>query len=136
MSFKLTPDSPSEADLQAGICQFLRSRHIPFSITDASRSFGPDGAPRRSKVRPGWPDLTAVMPFTGRALLIEVKAPEGRLRPVQAQMIEELKAAGALVVVARSTREVEQALEQAGCDYQTLLRWMNLCVRRRQHGAE
>lgn len=44
--------------------------HVPSSITDASRVFGPAGQPRRSKVEEGWPDISGVLRQTGRALFI------------------------------------------------------------------
>lgn len=103
----------SEAAIQETICAWLQAHHIPFSVTDASRSFGPDGEPRRSKVRAGWPDISGVIPRTGRAFFIETKSATGRLRAEQKRVIAHLRAAGALVIVARSMDEVIRSFGQA-----------------------
>jgi len=99
-----------EADIQKGICELLELMQIPFSVTDASRSFGPDGKPRRGKVRKSWPDLIGCLPG-GRMLAVEVKTATGGFQPGQEEMLERLGKQGALVIVARSIDDVRTALE-------------------------
>jgi hypothetical protein len=99
-----------EVDIQRGICQYLDLRRIPFSITDASRTFGTDGKPRRGKVRKSWPDISGCLPG-GRMLAVEVKTATGGFQPGQEEMLERLRRQGALVIVARSIDDVKRALE-------------------------
>lgn len=56
----------------------------------------------------GTPDLVGCI--DGRAVLIEVKRPGGTLSRIQEHRISEWRDAGALVIVAHSWREVEEAL--------------------------
>lgn len=58
----------------------------------------------------GLPDFLAV--HRGRALLIETKAPGGRLRPRQRLVLAEAKKAGAVVVVAHDLPAVQAALDE------------------------
>lgn len=102
-----------EAAIQAAICEWLDLRLIPYSVTDASRVFGRDGQPRRSKVNKSWPDISGVLPPSGRALYIECKSATGRFQPGQKQMLARLRAAGALVIVARSLDDVISEIGQA-----------------------
>lgn len=81
----------SEAQIQAECCTVLDAMKTVWFLTDASRSFGPDGTPRKSKVTPGCPDLVAIAPpgFYGPAggyfIGIEIK------RPGKKQSLEQLK---------------------------------------------
>jgi Holliday junction resolvase len=61
----------------------------------------------------GRPDLLVVVPPYGRALAVEVKSPGGRLTPKQQVMLEQIKAAGGVTVVAYSLDDVQKALEEA-----------------------
>lgn len=97
----------SHAELQGAIEELLGYLQLPFSPTDASRTYGPDGRPRASKVATGWPDITGCLP-SGRLFAIEVKGPRDRIRPAQAATLERLQASGAAVLVAKS---VEDAID-------------------------
>jgi hypothetical protein len=52
----------SEKQIQAAIVAYLNMRGILHAVTDASRAFGVDGRPRKSKVDPDWPDISAQLP--------------------------------------------------------------------------
>lgn len=104
----------SESDIQKTITDYLTLLRIPFSVTDASRAFGHDGQPRKSKVAKDWPDVTGVLPPDGRMLAIECKTRKGKLSKGQKEMLEKLEAAGALVIVPRCFEDVEQALKASG----------------------
>lgn len=97
----LTP----EADIQRTICDWLRLTGIPFSVTDASITFGKDGKPRRKVNTEGWPDITACLPG-GRFWAIETKTAKGKLRPAQKAVLDNLVKAGALITIARSLEDV------------------------------
>lgn len=107
--------------MQRSITDYLSYLGIPFSVTNADRTWGKDGRPRKSKVRLGWPDLSAVIPceikyrdgnylkyfYFGRAFFVEVKASKGgRLSPGQKAQIDHLEQTWASVLVARSVEEV------------------------------
>ncbi len=101
--------TPSEASIQESICSYLTSEDIEYSITDASVPYV-NSKPRKGKVKPGWPDITGVMPAhssePGRALFIEVKSKRGRLRPRQIEVIGRLRDSGARVIVAFSLEDM------------------------------
>lgn len=102
-----------EADIQLGIRQLLSLMGVPHSVTDASRTWGPDGGVRQGKVEPGWPDISCVIPFPsyfGRALFIETKAAKTGFQPGQKETHETLRAAGAIVVVPRSVGDFARAI--------------------------
>jgi hypothetical protein len=61
----------------------------------------------------GSSDILGVLPG-GRFLAIEVKAPGGRLSPEQKQFLAEIRDLGGLAVVAKSYRDIEAALLEAG----------------------
>lgn len=96
--------SASEGDIQSAICQLLTLKRNPFSVTDSSLYFD-GGRPRRKVKASGWPDIAACLPG-GRLLAIEVKSARGKLRPAQQVVLERLREAGALVVIARDVNDV------------------------------
>lgn len=100
-----------EAEIQSGCLQMLRLRGFFASVTDASRSWGKDGIPRRSKVEPGWPDITAVQPRSSRAFLFEVKVPGGHLSPIQERLHLRMRRAGINVFVVHSVAELNNILD-------------------------
>jgi len=113
----------SEAQIQDAICRYLSIKRIPHSITDASRCWTRVGKVGRSRVAPGWPDITACVPvkfkigenlwnypWAGLFLAIEVKAKNGQVRKVQRLRLDELKRAGAIVIVARSVEDVMRVI--------------------------
>ena len=76
------------------------------------------GAVRIGKrfVRFGWkgcPDVLGQLK-DGRLIGVEVKAPEGKLRPEQAVFLERIRCAGGVSFVARDCRDVMQELDKAG----------------------
>lgn len=86
---------------------FKRERNQNFRNTAYGVKFLPSEVP-------GYPDISGVLP-NGRAYFIEVKTKTGRLSDVQKQTHEDLRANGALVIVARSLddlKELEDALNE------------------------
>jgi hypothetical protein len=61
----------------------------------------------------GSSDILGLLPG-GRFLAVECKAPDGRLSPEQRQFLADIKAQGGLAVVARSYRDIEEALRESG----------------------
>jgi hypothetical protein len=61
----------------------------------------------------GSADLLGCLPG-GRFLAIEMKAPGGRLSPEQKKFLEDIRGLGGLAIVARSYRDIEAALTEAG----------------------
>jgi len=99
----------SEAQIQRDICKYLTIRQIPFSVTDASRSFTPSGNIRQ-KVRTGWPDISAVLKG-GQAFFIECKRKGLKPTAIQERTHEALRKQGAIVIVASSANDVLEALK-------------------------
>ncbi len=65
---------------------------------------------RASHVRRSWPDRTLLLPLLGRFGVIEIKAEDGSFRPGQKELVDDLRADGAWVLVPRSLDEVVWAL--------------------------
>ncbi|MDR2435236.1 MAG: VRR-NUC domain-containing protein [Treponema sp.] len=63
--------------------------------------------------RRGSADLLGCLPG-GKFLAVEVKAEHGRLSPEQRQFLADIKALGGIAIVARSFRDIEAALREAG----------------------
>jgi hypothetical protein len=91
---------------------YLKVRHI-------KAWSNPSGA---VKIRPGKfmsfglkgsSDILGLLPG-GRFLAVECKAPGGRLSPEQRQFLADIKALGGMAIVARSCRDIEAALAEAG----------------------
>jgi hypothetical protein len=61
----------------------------------------------------GSADIIGLLPG-GKFLAVETKAPAGRLSPDQRQFLADVKALGGMAIVARSCRDVEAALMEAG----------------------
>jgi hypothetical protein len=101
-----------EARLQDAIVAMLEWLGICHTVTDASRVWGPDGKPRKSKVDKDWPDILIVFDG-GTAGFIETKSKRGVLSDGQKMKIALLKSLSARVIVPRSVEEVYQWL--AGC---------------------
>jgi hypothetical protein len=53
-------------------------------------------------------------PTFGLFLAIEVKGPKGKLSPDQEWFLEEVRRQGGVAIVARSLRDLEDALKQEG----------------------
>ncbi len=100
----------SERDVQKSICEYLTLRGILHTVSDSSVAWTPKGG-KRQKVRTGWPDITCILAPFGLALFIEVKSSAGLLRPSQIEMLNKLRAAGALTLVARSANDVREFVD-------------------------
>ncbi len=61
----------------------------------------------------GSADILGCLP-DGRFLAIEMKAQRGRLSPEQSAFLEKIRGYGGLAIVARSFRELDEALREAG----------------------
>jgi hypothetical protein len=62
----------------------------------------------------GSADIIGLIPPDGKFLAVETKAPDGRLSPEQREFLEMIKRQGGLAIVARSWRDIEAALLEAG----------------------
>lgn len=99
----------AEREIQATLCAYLQFRGIPFTVSNADQAFNQSGQQVR-KLSPGWPDVTGC--YQGRLLALEVKSANGRLRQAQAEMLERLWEAGAIVVIARCLEDLQVALAE------------------------
>jgi hypothetical protein len=61
----------------------------------------------------GSADILGCLPG-GRFLAVECKAEHGRLSPEQREFLSDIQALGGLAVVAKSYRDIDQALREAG----------------------
>lgn len=100
----------TEAEIQSAICEYLRLFKIPFSVTNADRTYSRNGKVTRSKVYAGWPDITACL--NGRFWGIEVKSKKGRLRPAQKEVLKMLEEANGIITIARSLDDLIPILEK------------------------
>jgi hypothetical protein len=121
----------SEKQIQSAIVEYLQLRGIPYAVTDASRAFGIDGKPRKSKVDKNWPDISAVLPVKvpverefdirvapkkifiniGIAFYIEVKTLTGNISAGQKEKLQNLSDSGAICLVARSVEDVDRIVK-------------------------
>ena len=58
----------------------------------------------------GWPDRIVLMPG-GKIAFVELKAPQGRLRPIQVQRHAQLRDLGFLVYVINDPAQIPEVLE-------------------------
>ena len=58
----------------------------------------------------GWPDRIVLMPG-GRIAFVELKAPQGRLRPIQVQRHAQLRDLGFIVYVVNDADQIPEVLE-------------------------
>jgi hypothetical protein len=61
----------------------------------------------------GSADILGCLP-DGKFLAVETKSPRGRLSPEQSAFLEKIRGMGGLAIVARSFRELDEALREAG----------------------
>jgi hypothetical protein len=118
---KILTSDPLEADIQKTIVAYLKLKKIEVTVTDASRVWGRDGKPRKSRVDPDHPDLSCVLPVVvnnsdsvnklGLAFFIEVKTKTGSIRDGQKEKLRHLANAGALCMLARDVTEVVRVVE-------------------------
>jgi hypothetical protein len=94
--------------VRARVAAWLRSNEVVCAVTDAGLVDG-----KRRMVYPaGWPDITAVLPVTGRAWLIECKTITGELEDSQRDLHPQLLVAGALLTIARNVEDVARVLDE------------------------
>jgi hypothetical protein len=96
----------SERETQSEIQRYLDLTGIRYTVIahgDPKRNWG-------FKAKRGWPDLVGCIPPRGRLLAIEVKAAKGRLSQEQEAELAYLRAAGALVILAKSVEDVARAI--------------------------
>jgi hypothetical protein len=67
-----------------------------------------------SIIKKGSADIIGLLPPDGRFIAIETKAPDGRLSAEQREFLEMIKQQSDLTVVAKSYRDIETALREAG----------------------
>ena len=113
---RLLAKETSHAEIQDAVCDVLKLYKIVHSVTDASRTFGPDGKPRKSKVEPGWPDITACIRAygadPGRFVGLEVKTQSDRQSKKQRDCARSIYEAGGMYFIVRSTAICLLILEQ------------------------
>lgn len=97
--------------LRSRILRLLQEANFQVEVTDCATVVTTGG--KRQLVYPeGWPDVTAVIPVTGRIWVIEIKTEDGDVRPAQEDRLLELTASGALVTLARSVGDVSDELKR------------------------
>lgn len=116
-----SPRRSPEADIQRAILRYLGATlphgFILHHSPNGGMLKGEVGRSRGLGTKPGWPDLQVVgrteagAPFTG---YIEVKAPNGRLSPEQADIRDRLLDCGYPVAVARSVDDVRDLVRAWG----------------------
>jgi len=117
---KLIDKRKTEAQIQEECCTVLDTSPcaLVYSITDASRSFGKDGKPRKSKVRKDWPDITMLMGWPcpgispGRFVGIEVKRPGEKQTEGQRKIQLEIESCHGIYWLVHSAEELKEKLER------------------------
>ena len=110
------PRQYPEAELQAAVMKYLDLALPPDAIAhhspgEGKRTKAAQATLRRSGYKAGWPDVLVI--FRGKAFLIELKTPVGRVSMAQRAMHKRLVYAGAEVMVCRNLDEVYAALKEA-----------------------
>lgn len=116
-----------ERDAQRAVVAWLRKAGciVAASVNEApADSSDPDkrarfyAARKRAGVLTGWPDLTVVTPG-GRTFWVEMKSAKGKPSAAQAELHEDMRRRGCVVIVGRDIWSVERGMQDAGI---TLLR--------------
>ena len=89
----------------------MREQYIQTKILNYLKSKGIVCVKTITLSENGYPDITGVIPPTGRALWIEVKRPGNKPTKLQLYRLEQLKSAGALAFWADNLDEVKRQLE-------------------------
>jgi hypothetical protein len=105
-----------ESDFQATVMKYLNLALPPDAIAhhspgEGKRTKAAQATLRRSGYQAGWPDVLVI--FRGKAFLIELKTPIGRVSMAQRAMHKRLVYAGAEVMICRNLGEVYVALKEA-----------------------
>ncbi len=123
----------AENQIRKTISAYLTALGIPHTITEAAAARAQSGAYISGRVDPSWPDITGVIPrgvspaLEGRLLAIEIKTEDGKLNPArmvkrgfhwvaipsQEDVLESLRRAGAVALVARSIEDLKEGLRAA-----------------------
>jgi hypothetical protein len=104
----LTP----EGRVKAACLRYLEKRRIrAWNNPTGCTRIAPDRWLRFGKK--GSADILGCLPG-GRFLAVECKAEHGRLSPEQREFLNDIAALGGLAVVAKSYRDIDQALREAG----------------------
>lgn len=130
---KILRDQATEAEIQSAITDYLTVQKIPYTVTEAKRSYNERGQLVR-RIAPGWPDITGCLPYAGVFIGIECKSAKGKLRPDQARTLYGLYNAGALVVIARSVDCVMEVLTTGrvrDCDVAEIRKYKDKPAKRR-----
>lgn len=108
--------------LCGAILEYLAFKRIPASLCDASASFNRQGRFMPAKAASGWPDIVACVPCEtisglmghgfalGQFIGIEVKTGSSKPRKNQEEAHAAIRAAGGIVIVARSLDDVMDVL--------------------------
>lgn len=100
----------SEKELESLVLEFL-SYHPKVALVWRSDSGFTRGRITKSPYRIGVSDIQGVL-RGGRALLIELKTPKGKVRPAQKEWLRSAARSGAAVGICRSLEEVESMLNR------------------------
>jgi hypothetical protein len=106
---KRAPLKQSEKDTQRSILEYLAVSRI-FHWRNNTGAFKTESGGFYHFGTPGSPDIIAV--HEGRVYGIEVKGPNGKLRPAQEEFKVSLEKAGGIYIVARSTKDAIDALPE------------------------
>jgi hypothetical protein len=107
--------STPEGEIQAAILDYLRLRgHFCFRVNQIPATFIDKHGARQFRKFPkygmkGVPDILLIRKPTGRMYGIEVKAPNGKISPDQADFGRKLIECGGEYLVARSIDDVQRA---------------------------
>lgn len=108
----------SEYSLHVTVADWLRLAHpkLCFWHTHQSGRLSMTEAMKAKRMgrRAGVPDFTFILPPSGRAAFIELKADKGRQSETQAEFEEQARSAGAYYALCRSLEEVQGTLAAWG----------------------
>lgn len=99
-----------ESKIRSVILKYLLRSNVIAEVTD-SMTLQTVKGPRQLCYPDGWPDISALVPVTGRFWAIECKDRDGKLRPSQEARLPELEASGALITIARDQTDVSTELK-------------------------
>jgi hypothetical protein len=101
-----------ENKVKTEVMRYLKIRHI-YCWSNPSGAVRIRSNKFMSFGKKGSADIIGLLPG-GKFLAVETKAPDGRLSPEQREFLEAVTQQGGLAVIARSYRDVEAALTEAG----------------------
>jgi len=95
-----------EAKVQKEIVHWLLTQGVVLAITDAGL-LARMGLEMSCGIPTGWPDITGCLPYGGRFLGVECKAPGKKQTPAQVHMQQHIEKCGGIYMVARSLAELK-----------------------------